>query len=70
MREGLLNPPVEANVCRQMIKAIEADLALVEKELTTVVMDRERYLQKMGRIDQARKSLGDLKRIYQREFEV
>jgi hypothetical protein len=69
-RNGILNPPQEAAVCRKMIDAVAGQLQAVNHELATVVLDRERYLQKMGRAECLRETLAELRRIYAREFEV
>lgn len=69
-REGLLNPPIEAAVCRRIIDHMAAALDGYEHELSAVVLDRERYLLLMGRIQSTRENLIEMKRIYAREFET
>jgi GTP1/Obg family GTP-binding protein len=69
-RGGLLNPPVEAAACRKMIDHVAEKLRTYERELASVVLDRERYLLLMGNIQSTRTHLQEMRQIYAREFET
>lgn len=69
-REALLNAPREAATCKRMVEALEKRLREHEKILTRSVVDRETYIERMGRIMETRASIEELKSIYAREFEV
>lgn len=65
---GLINPPVEAHACQMMIRHVEGQLRQVQRELSTVVLDREQYLVKVSRAITLEGVRADLEKIYAREF--
>jgi hypothetical protein len=69
-RTPLLNPPLEAAVCQKMIAVVQDDLRAVENDILTVVLDREKYLQKMGRRQALCQALAALEDVYKREFDT
>lgn len=66
---GLLNPPLEAAVCRKMLDRVSQELRANEGALVSNVMERERYLVFMGRIEALRTIQKQLQDIYAREFD-
>lgn len=70
MRHGLLNPTVEASVCRKMIDEAEAQLRSLEGELVIVTLPHEVYLEKIGAAKALRATISALQSIHDREFRV
>lgn len=70
MKHGLLNPPVEAAACRQMLDHVAQRIVQMERELTSVTLDRETYLEKIGAVKEARALMRALDDIYGKEFRV
>ena len=66
----LLNAPVEAAVCNQMMEAVASRLLSLEHHLGTYVLDREIYLQKMGAANELRSVHNDLQTVYERNFKA
>ncbi len=70
MSEGILNPPRSSEACLRMMECVEKRIEKDEKTLTTTVVDRELYLQLMGRVAIAREILREQKHIYATEFDT
>lgn len=70
MASPLLNPPLEAEVCRRMISAVDEMLRDEEKRLCANVSEREAYLVRMGRIEAFRRAKAEMQGIYDRGFKV
>jgi hypothetical protein len=69
-RQALLNPPVEAAICRKMIALVSQRANLLERELGTTLLDRETYLQKLGAARELRAMDRTLTLTYNREFNI
>ena len=67
---GLLNPAVEASVCRQMIERLTQQLQAAEHQLTHTPLDMETYRITFGRAAALRAALADLTTIYAQNFNV
>jgi hypothetical protein len=67
---GLLNPAVEASVCREMIQKISQQLEQVERQLTHTPLDMNAYHTTFGRAAALRAALADLTTIYNQNFNV
>lgn len=65
---ALLNPPVEAAVCRKMIGAVKDEQEKINKALTGSILPQDKYHQTIG-VSLALARLVDLlERMYDREF--
>lgn len=67
---GLLNPPVEAAVCQQMIRVVKSRLATQERTLTTTIMSIEQYMRTFGQAEALRGILAELEQTYAKNFNV
>lgn len=70
MKHGLINPPVEAEACREMIMSVRSHLERAERAATTSFMQRDEYAQNFGAIQALRKVLVSVEDVYKRRFEV
>lgn len=70
MKEALLNPPIEAAVCRRMIDAIAAQKHNIDTILVSRVLDRETYLQTVSKRIALDQAITELTGIYNREFNI
>jgi len=70
MTAGLLNPPVEASVCRSMIDHAKSELNRSEQTLTGRMLNRDEYCQHFGEAQALRKLIKGLEDIYRRNFGV
>jgi len=70
MSGGILNPPETSAACLRMIGAVRQEQEAVESVLSTTILDRETYLQRMGEVLILRKLRENLERIYRETFEV
>jgi len=68
--EALLNPQAESAVCRRMISLAEDQVKKLDLALTTSVLEREHYLQKIGAAAELRRLIDNMKVEYAREFNV
>lgn len=67
---ALLNPTVEASVCRKMIDQVLQQLHKVEHQLTHTPMEMNAYHAAFGRAAGLRAILSDLHAIYDQNFNV
>jgi hypothetical protein len=67
---AMLNPSVEASVCRKMIDHVQAQLHQVEQQLTHTPLDMNAYHAAFGRAAGLRVALKDLTIIYDQNFNV
>lgn len=67
---GLLNPAVEASVCRKMIEQVQRQLEQAERQLTHTPLDMNAYHATFGRAAGLRAIVTDLTAIYEQNFNV
>ena len=67
---ALLNPAPDADGCQAMLDVARKQLQRRDNELTTAVLDRENYLQKIGAANALRALITEMEREYARRFEV
>ena len=65
---ALLNPPLQASACLEMIESVSQRLAQVEHQLTHSVLDQPIYLQRISEAVCLRDTVAILTTIYQRNF--
>lgn len=66
----LLNPTPDADASKAMILVAQRRLAVLEEELTQVVLERDKYLTKIGAVLELRRLTKELGMEYSRRFEV
>ena len=66
----LLNPTPDADASKAMILLAQRRLAVLEEELTQVVLERDKYLTKIGAVLELRRLTKELGMEYSRRFEV
>ena len=67
---GLLNPTVEADVCKKMIEKVSEMQAQLHAELTGGVLDHETYLMKIGAARSLNTALLTMNAEYGKHFNV
>lgn len=67
---ALLNPTVEASVCRKMIEQVQRQLHQVEHQLTHTPLDMTAYHAAFGRAAALRGAVAELTAIYDQNFNV
>lgn len=67
---ALLNPAQEAEVCAKMLTSVKGRLEVIDRDLTTTVLDRDQYLMKIGAAKELRVLEMSLQRIYDQNFNV
>jgi hypothetical protein len=67
---AILNPAVEASVCRRMIEQVQRHLQQAEHQLTHTPLDMNAYHATFGRAAGLRAIVTDLTAIYEENFNV
>lgn len=67
---ALLNPQADGEAAGQMLIVAKGRLERLERELTTTVLDRDKYLLKIGAAQELRLIVNDLQVTYDRHFRV
>ena len=67
---ALLNPQKENEVARSFIDLAADRLGKLQVELGSTVMDRERYLLKIGAATEIDRLISDMQQLYDRKFKV
>lgn len=70
MTSNVLNPPVEAAVCRRMIATITARRESLDAALKTRVLERENYLQTISMRIALDEAIKEITSIYEKEFNI
>lgn len=70
MTSNVLNPPVEAVVCRRMIAALTTRRENLDMVLKTRVLEREDYLQTISKRIALDEAIKELTAIYDKEFNI
>ena len=70
MSVALLNPPLEAAVCREMIAHARSRMAVTENRLLGTVLERDLYLKTIAAHMELRALIEDLEQVYRTHFNV
>lgn len=67
---GLLNEAVEAQVCKQMLAAIDRRVGAAEEVVTGSILERDKYLMKMGALLELKTLAEEQQRIHDSNFRI
>lgn len=67
---ALLNPAQDAEACKAMMSVGRKRREALSAALTSSVLDRETYLQKIGALNELDRFLSDMQREHDRRFAV